>query len=173
MTVRASLVFLLLAGIAATAGDHARADQVQQTVDIGNKKLELVSTGDSRTQAKIDGDVVEEDAFIQVATSFSDGDTGAAEQLVSEGGNGCPGKYVVVSEDAKGKVTATDPFGTCSDTAETSVANGTITVRFVPTGGQDGTIYHWSFAKGLEPPVTEPFKPKTGTSWETANDLIG
>jgi hypothetical protein len=173
MIVRASLFFLVLAGITATAADRARADQTQQTVDMGNKKLELVTTGDSRTQAKVDGDVVEEDAFIQVETSFSDGDTGAAVLLVSDGGNGCPGNYVVVSVDAKGKVAATDPFGTCSDTAETSIANGTITVRFVPTGGQDGTIYRWSFQKGLEEPIAEPFKPKAGTTWETANDLIG
>jgi hypothetical protein len=173
MSVRASLFFLVLAGIAATAVDRARADQTPQTVEIGSKKLELVTTGDSRTQAKIDGNVVEEDAFIQVETSFSDGDTGAAVLLVSDGGNGCPGNYVVVSVDAKGKVTATDPFGTCSDTAQTSVANDTITVRFVPTGGQDGTIYRWSFQKGLEEPIAEPFKPKAGTSWETANELIG
>jgi hypothetical protein len=173
MSVRASLFFLVLAGITATAADRARADQTPQTVEIGSKKLELVTTGDSRTQAKIDGNVVEEDAFIQVETSFSDGDTGAAVLLVSDGGNGCPGNYVVVSVDAKGKVTATDPFGTCSDTAETSVANDTITVRFVPTGGQDGTIYRWSFQKGLEEPIAEPFKPKAGTSWETANELIG
>jgi len=117
--------------------------------------------------------VVEEDAFIEVETSFSDGNTGAAVLLVSDGGNGCPGNYVVVSVDAAGKVTATDPFGTCSDTAETSAANGIITVRFVPTGGQDGTIYHWSLQKGLEEPVTEPFKPKPGTTWATAADLIG
>jgi hypothetical protein len=173
MIVRAPLFFLLVAGITATAADHARAEQIQQTVEIGNKKLDLVTTGDSRTQAKIDGNVVEEDAFIQVETAFSDGDTGAAVLLVSDGGNGCPGNYVVVSVDAKGKVAATDPFGTCSDTAETSVANGTVTVRFVPTGGQDGTIYHWSFQKGLEEPIAEPFKPKTGTSWETASELIG
>jgi hypothetical protein len=171
--VRALLFVVLLAGLAVAAADRARAEQTQQTVDIGNKKLELVTTGDSRTQARIDGNVVEEDAFIQVETSFSAGDTGAAVLLVSDGGNGCPGNYVVVSVDAQGKVAATDPFGTCSDTAQTSVANGTVTVRFAPTGGQDGTIYHWSFAKGLEEPVAEPFKPKPGTSWETANDLIG
>ncbi len=151
----------------------AQADQTQQTVDLGSKKMDLVTTSDSRTQAKIDGEVIEEDAFIEVETSFSDGDTGAAVLLVSDGGNGCPGNYVVVSVDAKGKVTDTDPFGTCSDTAETSATNGVITVRFAPSGGRDGTIYHWSFAKGLEEPIAEPFKPKPGTSWANAADLIG
>ena len=177
-TMRAKpLLFLLLAGIAPIlAGTAAAQDQpppTQQTVDIGNKKLEFVTTPDSRTQAKIDGNVIEEDAFIQVATSFSEGNTGAAVLLVSDGGNGCPGNYVVVSVDDKGKVAATDPFGTCSDTAETKVANGIVTVRFAPTGGRDGTVYHWSFAKGLEEPVSEPFKPKAGTSWANAGDLIG
>jgi len=172
------LVILLLAGIAPALIDfgdatHAEADQTQQTLDLGSKKLELVTTGESRTQAKIDGAVVEEDAFIQVEASFNDGKTGAAVLLVSDGGNGCPGNYVVVSVDAQGKVATTDPFGTCSDTAETKAADGVITVRFPPTGGQDGTVYRWSFQKGLEEPITEPFKPKAGTSWATANDLIG
>jgi hypothetical protein len=171
--VRASFFGLLLAGLAAIAANPARADHVQQTVDIGNKKLELVTTADGRTKAKIDDQTVEEDAFIQVGASFSDGDAGAVVLLVSDGGNGCPGNYVVVSVDADGKVTTTDPFGTCADTAETSAANGVITIRFVPTGGQDGITYRWSFQKGLEDPITEPFKPKAGTSWETANDLIG
>jgi len=172
--------FLLLAGIAQLALSialacpaRAEGDQTQQTVDIGNKKMEFVTTADSRTQAKIDGNVIEEEAFIEVETSFNDGDSGAAVLLVSDGGNGCPGNYVVVSVDAKGKVAATDPFGTCSDTAETSTAKGIITVRFAPSGGRDGTIYRWSFAKGLEEPVAETFKPKPGTSWANASDLIG
>lgn len=176
--IGAPLFVLLLAGIAPAlvglgAANHAAADQTQQTVDLGSKKLELVTTGDSRTQAKIDGAVVEEDAFIQVEASFSDGNSGAAVLLVSDGGNGCPGNYVVVSVDTQAKVAATDPFGTCSDTAETKAADGAITVRFPPTGGQDGLTYRWSFQKGLEEPVTEPFKPKAGTSWATADDLIG
>jgi hypothetical protein len=176
--IRAPFFIMLLAGIASVpvgfaTTRRAEADQTQQTVDLGKKKLELVTTGDGRTQAKIDDTVIEEDALVQVETSFSDGSSGAAVLLVSDGGNGCPGNYVVVSVDAQGKVTATDPFGTCSDTAATSVKDGVITVRFAPTGGQDGTIYHWSFAKGLEEPVTEPFKPKPGTSWATAADLIG
>jgi len=162
------LIVLVLAGIA-----PAFADQVQQTVDLGGKKLELVTTADSRTQAKIDDAIVAEDAFIEVETSFSRDGAGAAVLLVSDGGNGCPGNYVVVWVDAKGKVAATDPFGTCSDTAEASAADGVITVRFAPTGGRDGTIYHWSFAKGLEEPVSEPFKPKAGTGWANAGDLIG
>jgi hypothetical protein len=167
---------LLLVGLAMTSPVSAQDQSqppTQQTVDIGNKKLEFVTTPDSRTQAKIDGNVIEEDAFIQVETSFNDGARGAAVLLVSDGGNGCPGNYVVVSVDATGKVAATDPFGTCSDTAETSNADGTITVRFPPSGGRDGTIYHWSFAKGLEEPATEPFKPKAGTSWANADDLAG
>src|SRR5581483_1920832 len=171
------LFILLLAGIGLSPGGPASAqDQTQpaqQTVDIGSKKMEIVTTADSRTQAKIDGDVIEEDAFIEVEDSFNDGKTGAAVLLVSDGGNGCPGNYVVVSVDAQGKVTATDPFGTCSDTAETKVADGVITVRFAPSGGHDGTIYRWSFAKGLEEPVSEPFKPKAGTSWANVGDLIG
>jgi hypothetical protein len=166
------LFFLLLAGIAPAWADDA-ADQVQQTVAIGSKTMELVTTAESRTQAKIDGMVVEEDAYIEAGASFSDGDAGAVVLLVSDGGNGCPGNYVVVSVDKAGKVTDTDPFGTCSDTAETSVADGVITARFAPVGGRDGIVYHWSFAQGLEQPVTEPFKPKPGTGWATANDLIG
>jgi hypothetical protein len=175
MSRKALATRLLLAGIAPTFAGAAlaQADQSQQTVDVGNKKMEIVTTADSRTQAKIDGTVVEEDAFIEVETSFSDGNAGAAVLLVSDGGNGCPGNYVVVSVDGKGKVADTDPFGTCSDTAETSVANGIISVRFAPSGGRDGTIYHWSLAKGLEEPVSEPFKPKPGTSWANAVDLIG
>jgi hypothetical protein len=168
-----SRFLLLLAGFAGALGASAQADQTQQTVDIGSKKMDLVTTADSRTQAKIDGAVIEEDAFIEVETSFSDGASGAAVLLVSDGGNGCPGNYVVVSVDAKGKVADTDPFGTCSDTAQTSVANGIVTVRFPPSGGRDGTLYHWSFAKGLEEPVAEPFKPKPGTGWANAVDLIG
>jgi hypothetical protein len=174
-TIKATRTFFLLAaGLALAPIERAAAeDQVQQTLDVGSKKMEIVTTADSRTQAKIDGEIVEEDAFIQVETSFSDGDAGAVVLLVSDGGNGCPGNYVVVSVDAKGKVADTDPFGTCSDTAETSAAGGIITVRFAPTGGRDGTVYRWSFAKGLEEPVTEPFKPKAGTNWASAADLIG
>ncbi|HVT51720.1 MAG TPA: hypothetical protein VHE77_09145 [Dongiaceae bacterium] len=186
---QAHLFFLLLAGIAlapampawaqddqGTQDDQSTQDDqaqpTQQSIEIGNKKLELVMTN-GRTQAKVDGASVEEDAFIQLGASFSAGDTGAAVLLVSDGGNGCPGNYVVVSVDAKGKVAVTDPFGTCSDTAETSAAKGIITVRFAPSGGRDGTVYHWSFDTGLEQPVTEPFKPKAGTSWADAGDLIG
>jgi hypothetical protein len=167
-TKLACVAALLLAGIA-----HAAADEVQQTVDLGGKKLELVTTADSRTQAKIDGRVVEEDAFIEVGSSFNQDGAGAVVLLVSDGGNGCPGNYVVVSVDKDGKVADTDPFGTCSDTAETKAENGVITVRFAPTGGRDGTIYRWSFAKGLEEPITEPFKPRPGTNWANAGDLIG
>ena len=162
----AGLVALLLAGA-------ALADQSQQSVKLGTKTLELVTTADSRTQAKIDGDVVAEDAYVEIETSFNDNGAGAAVLLVSDGGNGCPGNYVVVSVDKDGKTAATDPFGTCSDTAETSTANGVITVRFPPVGGRDGTVYRWSFAKGLEQPVAEAFQPKAGTSWSNASDLIG
>jgi hypothetical protein len=164
----AGLAVLLLAGIAPAA-----ADQVQQTVELGGKTLELVTTADGRTQAKIDGDVVEEDAFIEIESSFDQGGAGAAVLLVSDGGNGCPGTYVVVSVDKEGEVADTDPFGTCSDTAETRAENGVLTVRFAPTGGRDGTVYHWSFATGLEEPITEPFKPKPGTGWDNADELIG
>jgi hypothetical protein len=79
----------------------------------------------------------------------------------------------VISVDDQGKAAVTDPFGTCSDTAEASADKGTITVRFPPIGGRDGTVYHWSFAKGLEAPIAEAFQPKLGTSWANANDLIG
>jgi hypothetical protein len=171
MMRKASLLLLLMAGIAPARADQTA--QVQRTVEIGSKKMEIVTTSENRTQARIDGEMVEEDAFIEVEASFSDGEAGAAVLLVSDGGNGCPGNYVVVSVDKKGKVADTDPFGTCSDTAETSAKDGVITVRFPPTGGRDGTVYRWSFAQGLEDPVTEPFKPKPGTSWATANDLIG
>jgi len=142
-------------------------------VKLGTKTLELTSTDESRMQAKIDGEILEEDAFIEVETSFDDGKKGAAVLLVSDGGNGCPGNYVVVSVDEAGKPATTEPFGTCSDTAEASAAQGKVTVRFPPIGGRDGTVYHWSFAKGLEPPVAEAFQPKPGTSWANANALIG
>ena len=161
----------VLAVIGAVTG--ALADQGQQSVKLGGKTLELAATADSRMQAKIDGEILEEDAFIEVETSFDDGSKGAAVLLVSDGGNGCPGNYVVLSVDDKGKAAVTDPFGTCSDTAETSADQGVITVRFVPVGGRDGTVYHWSFAKGLEPALAEPFQPKPGTGWANANDLIG
>jgi hypothetical protein len=114
-----------------------------------------------------------ENAFIEVETSFSDGNTGAVVLMVSDGGNGCPGNYVVVAVDAQGKATATDPFGTCSDEAETSAKDGVLTVRFAPIAGQDGTVYRWSFATGLEPAVAEPFQPKPGTSWADAANLAG
>ncbi|WP_395020386.1 hypothetical protein [Dongia sp.] len=148
------------------------AQQDQPAIKLGGKTLELATTGEQRMQAKIDGEILEEDAFIEVETSFDDGSRGAAVLLVSDGGNGCPGNYVVISVD-DGKAVATDPFGTCSDNAEASADQGIITVRFPPIGGRDGTVYHWSFAKGLEPPAAEPFQPKPGTSWANANALIG
>jgi hypothetical protein len=150
----------------------AIAQQAQPAVKLGGKDLELLTTDESRMQAKIDGEIIEEDAYIEVETSFDDGKQGAAVLLVSDGGNGCPGNYVVISVD-DGKATATEPFGTCSDNAEAKAANGIITVRFPPIGGRDGTVYRWSFAKGLEPPVAEAFQPKPGTGWANANELIG
>jgi hypothetical protein len=164
--------FLCFLAVIGAAG-IARAQQDQPSVKLGDKTLELVTTGESRMQAKIDGEILEEDAFIEIEASFDDGKQGAAVLLVSDGGNGCPGNYVVISMDEAGKATATDPFGTCSDNAETSADKDTITVRFPPIGGRDGTIYHWSFAKGLEQPVSEAFQPKPGTSWANANELIG
>jgi hypothetical protein len=172
MRARATAPLLcIFAVLAASSG--APAQQSQPSVKLGGKPLELVTTSESRMQAKIDGKILEEDAFIEVENAFDDGKTGAAVLLVSDGGNGCPGNYVVVSVDAEGKATATDPFGTCSDNAETSADKGVITVRFPPIGGRDGTVYHWSFAKGLEQPVAEPFQPKPGTGWANANALIG
>jgi hypothetical protein len=160
-----------LAGLSAAGG--ALAQQSQPAIKLGGKPLELATTDESRMQAKIDGEILEEDAFIEIETSFDDGKQGAAVLLVSDGGNGCPGNYVVIAVDADGKATVTDPFGTCSDSAETSADKGIITVRFPPIGGRDGTVYHWSFAKGLEEPVAEAFQPKAGTSWANANELIG
>jgi hypothetical protein len=160
---------LAMAGIAGTA----TADQGQQTVKLGGKTLSVVSAGDARMQAKIDDDVLDEDAFIEIQSSFDDGKAGAAVLLVSDGGNGCPGNYIVISVDTAGKAAVTDPFGTCSDTAETSAENGRITVRFAPIAGRDGTVYRWSFAKGLEPAAAEPFQPKPGTSWAEAGGLVG
>jgi hypothetical protein len=150
----------------------AFAQQAQPAITLGGKAVELVTTGESRMQAKIDGEIVEEDAYIEVEASFDDGKQGAAVLLVSDGGNGCPGNYVVISVD-DGKATATDPFGTCSDNAEAKAEGGIISVRFPPIGGRDGTIYRWSFAKGLEQPVAEAFQPKPGTGWADANELIG
>ena len=161
-----ALALLLVSG-------EADADQNQQSVALGGKTLVLSTKSDSRMQAKIDDDVLAEDAFLEIETSFNADGAGAAVLLVSDGGNGCPGNYVVISVDKDGKTAATDPFGTCSDTAETSAANGVITVRFPPIAGHDGTVYHWSFAKGLEPAVTEAFQPKPGTSWASAPDLVG
>jgi hypothetical protein len=164
----------LLCALAMIAGvGGAQAQQSQPSVTLGGKTLELVTTDESRMQAKIDGAILEEDAFIEIETSFDDGKQGAAVLLVSDGGNGCPGNYVVISVDAAGKAMGTEPFGTCSDTAETSTDKGIITVRFPPIGGRDGTVYHWSFAKNLEAPVSEGFQPKPGTSWANANELIG
>jgi hypothetical protein len=163
--------FCVLAVIGVAGG--ALAQQDQQPVKLGGKTLELTTTGDSRMQAKIDGEILEEDAFIEVETSFDDGKSGAAVLLVSDGGNGCPGNYVVLSVDEQGKAVATEPFGTCSDNAETRAEKGVLTVRFPPIGGRDGAVYHWSFAKGLEAPMAEAFQPKPGTSWANANDLIG
>jgi hypothetical protein len=150
----------------------ALAQQGQSTITLGGKALELVTTGEQRMQLKIDGEILEEDAYIEVESSFDDGSRGAAVMLVSDGGNGCPGNYVVIAV-ADGKATATEPFGTCSDNAETAAQNGVITVRFPPIGGRDGTVYRWSFAKGLEEPVAEAFQPKPGTGWANANELIG
>jgi hypothetical protein len=162
----ASLVSLLLA----TAPAFAQQDQ--PATKLGGKVLELATTDEQRMQAKIDGEILEEDAYIEVEASFDDGKQGAAVLLVSDGGNGCPGNYVVVAVD-DGKASATDPFGTCADNAEAKAENGAITVRFPPIGGRDGTVYHWSFAKGLAQPAAEPFQPKPGTGWANANDLIG
>ena len=148
------------------------AQQAQPAVTLGGKPLELVATGEQRMQAKIDGEILEEDAYIEVESSFDDGKKGAAVLLVSDGGNGCPGNYVVLSVD-DGKGAVTEPFGTCSDKAETRAENGLITVRFPPIGGRDGATYRWSFAKGLEAPVAEAFQPKPGTGWANANELIG
>jgi hypothetical protein len=160
---------LAVTGIAGSA----LAQQDPAPLKLGGKTLELVPSDEMRMQAKIDGEILEEDAFIQVETSFDDGTSGAAVLLVSDGGNGCPGNYVVISVDREGKAAATEPFGTCSDMAETSVDKGIFTVRFAPIGGRDGTIYRWSFDKGLEPPAAVAFQPKAGTSWANANELIG
>jgi hypothetical protein len=165
-TVLAAGLFLLQGGLAA-------ADDRQQPVKLGAKTLELITTDNTRSQAKIDDKIVAEDAFIEVEASFSDASRGAAVLLVSDGGNGCPGNYVVVAADADGKVTTTDPFGTCSDTAEASAKDDTLAVRFAPIGGRDGTLYRWSFAKGLEGPTPEAFQPKADTGWANTNDLIG
>jgi hypothetical protein len=172
--MRAKTIAPLFCALAAFAAvDGAMADQNPPSVTLGGKTLDVTTTADSRMQAKIDGEILEEDAFIEVETSFDDGKAGAAVLLVSDGGNGCPGNYVVISVDDQGKAAVTDPFGTCSDTAEASADKGIITVRFPPIGGRDGTVYHWSFAKGLEAPIAEAFQPKPGTSWANANDLIG
>lgn len=162
---------LLGLAVLAAAGDAWA--QSQTPIKLGGKTLELVTTDESRMQAKMDGEVLQEDAYLEVETSFDDGKQGAAVLLVSDGGNGCPGNYVVISVGEDGKAAATEPFGTCSDTAETKAENGIVTVRFAPIGGRDGSVYHWSFAKGLEEPVAEPFQPKPGTSWANANELIG
>jgi hypothetical protein len=172
MQARAIAPFLCALAVLAAAG-AALAQQSQPSVKLGGKALELVTTGESRMQAKIDGEILEEDAFIEVEASFDDGNKGAAVLLVSDGGNGCPGNYVVISVDEEGKAAATEPFGTCSDNAEASGDRGVLTVRFPPIGGRDGTVYHWSFATGLEQPVAEAFQPKPGTSWANANALIG
>jgi hypothetical protein len=176
MRIKAVTLLLCLLAVLSSAFGHtgcALADQAQPSIKLGGKTLDLATTGDQRMQLKLNGEVLEEDAFIEVETSFDDGKTGAAVLLVSDGGNGCPGNYVVVSVDDQGKAAVTEPFGTCSDTAETSAKDGVFTVRFPPVGGRDGTVYHWSFAKGLEPPVAEPFQPKPGTAWADADDLIG
>lgn len=168
---KATPLFCFLVGIAAAGG--ALAQQSAQSVKLGGKSLEMTTTDDSRMRATIDGETLEEDAFMEVEASFDAGTSGAAVLLVSDGGNGCPGNYVVIAVDDKGKATVTEPFGTCADTAEASADKGVLTVRFPPIGGRDGTVYHWSFATGLESPATEPFRPKPGTSWSNANDLIG
>lgn len=160
-----------LAVIGAIGG--AVAQQNGQSVKLGGKTLELSTTGELRMQAKIDGEILEEDAFIEITTSFDDGESGAAVLLVSDGGNACPGNYVVISVDNAGEPVATEPFGTCADSAETHAENGIITVRFPPIGGRDGAVYRWSFATGLEQPVAETFQPKPGTGWADANELIG
>src|SRR5688572_17724650 len=95
-----------LAVIGAISG--AVGQQNEQSVTLGGKALELSTTGESRMQAKIDGEILEEDAFIEIKTSFDDGKSGAAVLLVSDGGNGCPGSYVVVSVDDAGKPAATE-----------------------------------------------------------------
>jgi hypothetical protein len=164
--------FLGFLAVIAAAGS-GWAQQSQPAVKLGGKSLELVTTDESRMQAKIDGKIMEEDAYLEVEASFDDGKQGAVVLLASNGGNGCPGNYVVISVDADENAAATEPFGTCADNAETRADNGVITVRFPPIGGRDGSVYHWSFAKGLEEPVAEPFKPKPGTSWDNANELIG
>ena len=169
--LRAVAILCVLA-VFGTAG-LARAEQGQQTVRLGGKALSVISSGDGHMQAKVGDDVLEEDPLIEVEASFDDGKSGAAVLLVSDGGSGCPGNYVVISVDDSGKAAVTDPFGTCSDTAETRAENGRLTVRFAPVAGRDGTVYHWSFAKGLEPAVAEPFQPIAGTSWANADGLIG
>jgi len=161
----------ILAMLAVPGG--ALAQQGQASVKLGEKTLEFVTTDESRMQARIDGEILEEDAYMEVESSFDDGKKGAAVLLVSDGGNGCPGNYVVLSVDEDGKAATTEPFGTCADNAETKAENGILTVRFPPVGGRDGSIYRWSFAKGLEQPEAEPFQPKPGTSWANANALIG
>jgi len=171
--MRAIAIAALLCSLTVIAASGALAQQDQPPVKLGGKGLELVTTPESRMQVKIDGEIVEEDAYIELQASFDAGAKGAAVFLVSDGGNGCPGNYVVISVGEDGKAVATEPFGTCADNAETKAENGIITVRFPPIGGRDGAVYHWSFAKGLEPPAAEPFQPKPGTGWANANALIG
>jgi hypothetical protein len=166
MAAASGLVALLTIAGAATAENL-------QAIALGPKQLEIVKLDDGTAEARVDEQVVAKNYFIEIETSFSDATGGAALLLVSDGSNGCAGQYQVVSVDAQGAVAHTDVFGDCSDTAEGSAANGSLSIRFPPVAGQDGALYSWTFAKGLEGPTPEPFQPKPGTSWADAPALAG
>lgn len=154
------------------AGDDAAAESLQQIV-LGPKQLEIVKLEDGSAEARIDGAVVAKNAFIEIESSFT-GDSGAAALLlVSDGGNGCAGQYQVISVDAAGSVASTDVFGDCSDTAVGTAGTDSLEIRFPPIAGQDGALYRWSFARGLEGPMPVPFEPKPGTGWAEAPALNG
>ena len=67
---QAAPILCILAAFGAASG--ALAETGQQPVKLGGKALELATTADSRMQAKIDGEILEEDAYIEVETAFDD-----------------------------------------------------------------------------------------------------
>lgn len=150
----------------------AAAESLQQIV-LGPKQLEIVRLEDGSAEARIDGTAVARNAFIEIESAFTGAGGGAALLLVSDGGNGCAGQYQVISVDAAGAVASTDVFGDCADTAVGTAGTDSLEIRFPPVAGQDGALYRWSFARGLEGPTPLPFQPKPGTGWAEAPALDG
>ncbi len=148
------------------SADAASAQQSQPVVNLGGKALELLTTDESRMQAKIDGEILEEDAFIEVETSFDDGKTGAAVLLVSDGGNGLPRQLRRdLGRLRRGKLsrrTLSEPVRTMPRPAWTRASSP---CAFRRSAGATARSITGPLPRGWEQPVAEALSTEARYSW--------